>query len=424
MPIAKVYAYDVADKKKLWEVDLFGATPNTVVLQQGPVNQQIEADGLRLTYADGWSTKVGQLWVVEATYTVVLTKDGLIAKDNARGTILWTKTNVNPRTHMVGDGELVFLYDVNPDGNVSPVRCYRAADGVEVTVPDSSAAFQNVKRSKFYGRKVLSFDDEPGKKALRMYDLFTGKDIWSKPLGGDGFQLRSEDDDFTGYVTTTGDVVVLNAADGKELFKSKLDEKMLGKHMEKVNEAVLFADADRFFIVLNRPHDNANNRGGNNPVFTQAIRSVRVNGPMYAFDRKNGQRLWFTDEQMDDQNVSLEQFADLPIIIAASQYQKFAANGNFEGQFMKFLAIDKATGKLKYAKQGVSQGQYYSIVTDPKAGTIEVLNYSGHRVRFSPDDGKTVGADGPKGSEGLGTSVPPRPVGPPKAVAVPPPPKK
>ena len=57
-------------------------------------------------------------------------------------------------------------------------------------------------------------------------------------------------------------------------------------------------------------------------------------------------------------------------------------------------------------------------MTDPKAGTIEVLNYSGHRVRFAPDDGKTVGAaDGPK--DGATT----RPAAVP-AIAVPPPPKK
>lgn len=405
LPIAKVFAYDVADKKKLWEVDLFGTTPNTAVLQQGPVNQAMEADGLRLTYQDGWSTKVGQQWVVEATYTVVLTKDGLIAKDNARGTVLWTKTNVNPRTHMLGDGEFVFLYDVNPDGGVSPVRCYRAADGVEVTVPDSSTAFTNVKRAKFYGRKVLAFDDEPGKKAVRLYDLFTGKDLWKRDLGADGWMLRSADDDYAGFVTAGGDVVVLNAMDGKEVFKAKLDDKKKGQHLEKVTDATLFADKERFFVALNRPVEAQNNRGGFNPVFTQAIRSVRVNGHLYAFDRASGKRLWHTDEQLEGQNVSVEQFADLPIIVAANQYQKFAANGNFEGQFMKFVAIDKVTGKLKFAKQGVSQGQYYSIVTDPKAGTIEVLNYSGHRVRFSPDDGKSVGAaDGPATRTGVAST--------------------
>ena len=291
---------------------------------------------------------------------------------------------------MVGDGEVVFLYDQNPDGSVSPVRCFRAADGVEVTVPDSSAAFTNIKRTTFYGRKVLVFDDETGKKALRLYDLLTGKDIWKKALGVEGWQLRSEDDTFTGYVTSNGDIVVLNAADGKEVFKNRLDEAKKGKHLEKVNDAMLLSDGERFFVLLNRPHEGANR--GYNPIFTQAIRSVKVNGTMYAFDRASGKRLWFTDEQFEDQHLVLEQFADLPIIMAASQYQKFAANGNFEGNFTKFVAIDKTSGKLKYYKQGVSQGsQYYSIVTDPKAGTIDVLNYSGQRVRFMPDDGKTVG---------------------------------
>src|SRR5947209_18530517 len=160
---------------------------------------------------------------------------------------------------------------------------------------------------------------------------------------------------------------------------------------------MLFADADRFFVMLNRPHDGANARGGYQPAFTQAIRSVRVNGHMYAFERATGRRLWYTDEQLEDQSVALEQFAELPILMAANQFQKFAANGNFEGQFMKFVALDKASGKVRFAKQGMIQGAYYSIITDPKAGTIEVLNHSGVRVRFAPDDGKAVGAaDGPK----------------------------
>ena len=50
-------------------------------------------------------------------------------------------------------------------------------------------------------------------------------------------------------------------------------------------------------------------------------------------------------------------------------------------------------------------------MTDPKAGTIEVLNYTGHRVRFAPDDGKTVGAaDGPK--DGVGRPGRPAPAVP------------
>jgi len=183
-----------------------------------------------------------------------------------------------------------------------------------------------------------------------------------------------------------------------------------------VHEAMLFVDPQRFFVVLNRPHDGANNRGGYYPAFTQAIRSVRVNGSMYAFDRQSAKRLWYTDEQLDDQNISMEQFGELPIIIAAHQYQKFAANGAFEGQYMRFVALDKADGKLRYAKNGVSQGsQYHAIVTDPRAGTVEVYNYSNHKIRFAPDDGKSVGStDGP--SKPAATTTPAPAIG---AVAVP-----
>src|SRR5262245_8779295 len=275
-----------------------------------------------------------------------------------------------------------------------------------------------MKKSNFYGRKALAFDDEPGKKAVRLYDLFTGKDLWKKDLGVDGWQLQSQDDAFAGYVTTTGDVVVLNATDGKEVFKGKLDEAKKGKHLEKINEAMLFSDNERFFVMLNRPNEGQNRFGGYQPVFTQAIQSVKVNGNMYAFERSTGKRLWYTDEQLEDSNISIEMFDDLPLILAASMYQKFAANGQFEGQFTKFLALDKATGKLKYYKQVGQQAQYYSIVADPKAGTIDVLNYSGQRVRFVPDDGKSVGAkDGGPGST-VGSTTTPVPA-PPAGVALP-----
>lgn len=401
--LARVTAFDVADKKKLWEVDLFGTNPNPLITNGGVINQAVEVDGIRIGYQDGWSTKIGQQWVVEATYTVVLTRDGLVAKDNARGTVLWTKSNMSTRTHMVGDAEHVFTFDCASDGNVSAVRCFRAADGVEVTVPDSSNAFTNIKKAKFYGRKVLAFDETAGKKSVRLYDLFKGTDVWKRDLGGDGWMLRTTDNAHTGFVTAGGDVVVLSTADGKEVFKSKLDEKLKDKHLEKVNDGVLFADQERFFVMLNRPSE-ANNRFGFQPIFTQSIQSVKVNGHMYAFDRATSKRLWYSDEQLVDQMIATNQFDELPIIMAASMYQKIAANGNFEGQFMKFAALDKATGKLKYSKTNVYQGQYYAIIADPKSGTLEILNHSGHRVRFVPDDGKTVGTTTPTTPPSSGTT--------------------
>ena len=97
LPIAKVYAFDVADKKLLWELRPVRGQPEP---GRAPAGAGQPADGGRRAAADLPGRVVHQgraAWVVEATYTVVLTKDGLIAKDNARGTVLWTKTNVSTR---------------------------------------------------------------------------------------------------------------------------------------------------------------------------------------------------------------------------------------------------------------------------------------------------------------------------------------
>ncbi len=405
--LAKAHAFDMADKKKLWEVDLFGTNVNPLTLQQGAVQQAMEADGLRITYQDGWSMKVGQQWVVEAAYSVVLTRDGLVAKDNARGTVLWTKSGVSNRTHLAGDGDHVFTYEASPDGNVSMVRCYRSADGVEVPIPDSSAAFTNIKRAKFTGRRVLTGDDAPGKKSVRLYDLLTGKDVWKRDIPGDGWMLNSQVEGVTGYATAAGDVVVMSAADGKDVFKAKIDGPRKTEHLDKVNDVMLFGDADRYFVMLNKPSEKGQSF---NPVFTQAITSLKVNGAMYAFGKATGKRLWHTDEQLQDQSISVEQFAELPIIMAANQFQKVNANGNFEGQFMKFVALDKETGKLRYGKAGLAQGQFYAILTDAKTGVIDVLNHNNQRIRFTPDDGKTVSSAGPTGAVPTTAAVPFPPV--------------
>lgn len=398
-PVAKVYAFDVADRKKLWEIDLFGSTPNPI-LAANPGNgpqQQVEADGVRLTFQDGWSTKIGQQWVVQPTYTVVLTRDGLIAKDNARGTVLWTKANVSPRTHVIGDGEYVFAYDVNPDGGASSVRCYRSADGVEVTVPDSSAAFNSIRKARFFGRRVLAADDQDAKKSVRLYDLYTGKDVWKVEVPADGWVVRCDNPNYTGYATAAGDMVVLSIDDGKEVFRGKMDESKKAAQTAKINDALLLVDSERFYFVLSRPSEG-NNRFGYNPIFAQGIRSVKVNGPMYAFDRASGKRLWHTAEQFEDMQIITDNMSELPIIIAGTAQQKFNANGNFEGPSQRLVAIDKATGKAKFNRTSPQQQQYYALLFDAKQGIIELVNYSGNRVRFSPDDGKPLGMSAPEGT--------------------------
>src|SRR5205085_1274477 len=154
--------------------------------------------------------------------------------------------------------------------------------------------------------------------------------------------LRSDESTLFGYVSSNGEVAVFDTRNGEQIFKSKLDEKKLAQHMDKVNEAVLLADRERYYIALNRPIDPAN-ANGVNPGVASGIRQVKVNGAVYCFNKSTGKRLWYTDEQLENQMIIMEQFEDLPVLMAATVYYN---NNNFGGTYgIKVMAIEKETGK-------------------------------------------------------------------------------
>ncbi len=336
-----VYAYDLADRKKLWEFNLLGKTP--MPMKELPPRTENEADGVRLYYQDGWTQKVGQVGVIESAYVCLITRDGLVALDPAKGTILWTKSNVSPRVQLMGDDSHVFVFESNAEGAVTSARAIRAGDGVEIQIQDSSQVFSNLNKSKTVGRRVLVLDDKSGKRLMRLYDILTGKDDWTKEIGGNAVILQCEDPNLAGYVSNNGDVVVFSVKDGKEIFTAKLDQKKLAQHMDKVDSAILLTDRERFFFVLNRPlvYDKQNY----NPALTPGIRALRVNGHMYCFDRATQKRLWFTDEQFENQQIILDQFQDLPILLGRPLVQSHQQRSVRR----KWLARNRDRQTIRYA---------------------------------------------------------------------------
>jgi outer membrane protein assembly factor BamB len=380
-----VYAFDLADKVKLWEYNLFGKTPPP---QPGPVRQDHEPDGVRLYYQDGWTQKVGHIGVIEASYICMITREGLVAVDPAKGTVLWTKNNVSSRVQLMGDESHVFIFESNQEGVLSSVKAIRASDGAAIDVPDATPAINNLKRTKIFGRRVLIMDEHPGdKKTLRLYDVLTGKDDWKRELTGSPMLIRSDDRNLSGYVTEKGDAVIFNIKDGKEIFTGKMDAPVLSKQLDKVSEVLLLSDRDRFYIMLNRPIQNNFNQ---NPSVTVGIRTIKVNGVMYAFDRITGKRLWYTDEQLENQELVLEQFQELPVMIGCHQYA-LLQNGAFVGTGMKVVALDKKTGKALVKPREVPPNlQFHALTADPKTSTIEFIRQD-YRLKFTPDTKQPTG---------------------------------
>ena len=370
-----VYAYHLGDRKKIWEYNLSGKRvpifdPNV------PPAFEHEPDGVRLTFRDGWTTKPGHVAAMGANYVCLLARADngggeLVALDPNKGSVLWKKTNVSARTRLSGDDDFIFLFESNPDGGVTSARCIRAEDGFEIDIPDSSAVFSSLEKTRSIGRQMLIFDEGKNGKTVRLYDLLTGKDAWKKELASNVVLLRSQDPSLAGYVTEKGEVGIFRTSDGKEMFDGKLDGPK--GHMAKVTEAHLLADRERFYIALQKPIEGAVNgvnmfgMNGQIPV-NPGMRTLSVNGPIYCFDRTTKKRLWFTEEQFEEQQIVLDQFRDLPVIFATSYSQQALNNGMLE---MNVLLLNKKTGAAVFKKR--MNGNFFLNILTDKTGAVDFL---------------------------------------------------
>lgn len=81
-------------------------------------------------------------------------------------------------------------------------------------------------------------------------------------------------------------------------------------------------------------------------MYNYSMRSQLVNGPIYAFERTTGKRLWYVEDLLENQWIILERFADLPVIIAAAPGTD--RNGNQTNY--KVVVIEKDQGAVRLNK--------------------------------------------------------------------------
>ena len=102
------------------------------------------------------------------------------------------------------------------------------------------------------------------------------------------------------------------------------------------------------------------------------LRSTKINGPLYALNRKSGATEWVCDF-VPHQWLMLEQVRDLPILLFASHITKTATSGSAERMGVKVTGVDKRTGKLLYDREFAPHNVFHALKTDPQAGTIELI---------------------------------------------------
>jgi outer membrane protein assembly factor BamB len=379
-----VIAYNLAEHKELWRYQLF--TNNFNVNGQNGLN--LDSDGrLYVLHPDNRQEKLGGVGLVSASYVILFTRDGLVALDPTRpGPVpskLWTKSDVSMRAQLFGDEEHVYVVEPGADNAPPTVRALRAQDGVTVPVADFGRLY--AQRVRTDGRRLLLQEDDPqGGKVVRLYDVQTGQDIWRRPFSAGAVVIHTQDPELTGVIEKDNTVTLLNARRGTVLFKSLI----LPEHAANLDEATLVGDHDRYYLALTRKPESGVSWMAGTVI---GIRSLSINGPLYAMNRGTGKLEWVCDF-VPHQMLLLEQMQDLPVLLFASQYNK-SANG-FDRGMIKVTAVDKRNGKLVYDRE-FPQGQpFHTLRIDPQAGLIELVRPD-VKVQLRLGDGQTVQA-GPR----------------------------
>lgn len=439
-----VFCLDVDGGKVLWNHQLIDGNLNPVPGM--PVVQQVVPDEEGYLELVVWNqfnnqrtrTPVGHVGTVQASYVALVTQKGLVALDPLRGNVQWEKGEFAPGTRVFGDDRYLFVVE-NADANsVGTGRALRAGDGEPLAAPDFGFLYHN--RIHLRGRRILASHPARDGLAVRLYDILSGKDVWTRTFDSKAVILRSDDPDLTGVVEPDGTVVVLDAATGRDLMKSSITRGQIkAEDLKALEKPLLLADADRFYVALNRPVDDNKIAGGlvqNN--FTSGVRCRPINGWFAAFKRgdgeeklgarsvprKNGDFLWHTYKPMENQLIVVENFDRQPVLLFTSRYnERLAGGGNRWVSWTR--SVHKRSGKVLYdpgARQSNSAAQYYGFQCDPRSGTLTLLGFQGSLQHFVDDGRRPAPAPGAVSDAGNTPVYPPVPfTGPPLPPGVLPP---
>jgi outer membrane protein assembly factor BamB len=369
-----VFAIDTINKKLLWERSLIGAALG----QQNPnVTVDPRDNSVVLSYADGFTQRLGYLPPVQASYVCLQTRDGLVALDPITGATLWTRPDINPRSQIFGDGQHVFVVEMNQEGKPAGTRALNALDGTAVSVPDFAALFD--KRLRVLGGNLLVSDTVTGGGVLlRLYDVRNGKDLWDRVFPAGSVLLRCEQPYLAGAVDPKGHLTVFDLRTQNTVLEADVEPKSI----DKAQGVALLQDRTQFYLLVNGPQDaNVNPWGGpwSNLMPTTGIQSLPVNGMVYVFDRETGKFRW--KNEVAQQMLMLESWDEMPVLLFTSRYQKLMGAGvnRWAVNGVSVKVIDKHSGKMKYDQPELNNNnaqQFHAFSWDRNSGTIQLTSYN------------------------------------------------
>lgn len=364
-----VFGIDPLNKGRvLWEKNLSSLPAAATPTANGTPMVDPRDGSVELHYTDGWIQRLGEVGPLQGGVVCLQLRDALTAIDPLTKRELWTRTDVNSRCHVFGDDAYIYVVTIGEDKSPSGTRVFRAHDGVSVKAPDFSAVFQ--KRLRVQGRTILASEtDAKNALTLRLYDVLAGKDVWKQTFPVGTTLLSSEDPRLAGVCEPDGTMRVYDVQERKEVFTTKVANV---QHVQRAQAIYLLSDPDYIFLAVNGPNDPNQAWGGPQPNVQpgSGLRSVPVNGMVYCFERGTGKLRWYNP--VENQQLIVSQFAELPLVLFTAHYQQVAQNRGVVSQRFVARAIAKHNGKLWYDPQEVPQVMFQALTMDHRTGTVEL----------------------------------------------------
>jgi outer membrane protein assembly factor BamB len=339
-----VFGIDPVNKQVRWSFDMQTTPGATGQLVRDP------ADGsIQMVYTDGYKQRLGSTGPLDGNAICVQTREGLVALDPISGRTLWTRSDIGPRNHLFGDEKTIFMVEMDSGGVAVASRALRAYDGVTVKLRDFSDKYQH--RLRIDGEKLLYSDTVGARPTVHLYDMMTGKDLWSHAFPVGATLMKSEDPDLVGAIENGSRVRVMSVRDRKEAFTANVE----GTAVANAVSVRLLRDAGFYYVAVQGTADpdvpTTNGFQGVQPNLMTNIgmRSVPVNGHIYCF-KPDGTRNW--EDDVKNEMLVLDQFHDMPIIFFTSRYTKVQGNPRMgmgsQQQVVVARARDKRTGRLLF----------------------------------------------------------------------------
>lgn len=406
------YCLDLENPRIIWRRALFdddlirqGITPQNIMPDQdGRLVMMIYNRVARASQR----IRIGEVGAVQASYVALVKQNELEVLDPLTGKVLWSKDNIPNSTRAFGDDQFIYLVDVN-NGNVGGTTVLRATDGAPVAAKDFGFAYRN--NIRVLGNRILTSASTPAATVMRLYDIPNSNDVWVRNFPAGSKVLKTLDDDLAGVVDPQGKLTILDVNDNSILMEGNVAQfRISPNELKDVDNPLLVADNDHFYVALNKPIDSQQVVGGqvgNN--FYAGLACEPVNGWVCAFARrdgnatiqgtplswKKGDMVWHSYRPISNQMLVVEQFEKMPILLFTARYNRMFMNGNFRGTTPVSVtqSIDKRNGKMVYSPlspqpyNGASP-RFNSMVVDSKNGTISLVSYSRILQHFV-DDGRS-----------------------------------